>query len=142
MNDDPKPNCRTAHRRTALRHALGLLALLACIGVGIWLLELAGWTDFRQQWAETQGRWFGQEAMRKRVTPGMTHAEVTGHIGRGKKGMAWILRISSEGNVVEEYPEYGFIVVYHSTDGHNKNAWKVSAVKDLSQANSNPIFDR
>ncbi len=134
MEDEPKPK-----RRSAFSHALAGITLFSCIALSMWLLERAGWTDFGQRWAETQGRWFGPDAMRERVKPGMTHAEVTGRIGRGKERRSWFLRIGrGAGYVVEEYPEYGFIVAYYSEGFMNKNAWKVFAVKDLSQADSPP----
>ena len=136
--EEPKPK-----RRSALRHALGGLALLVCIALGMWLIETAGWTNFGQRWAETQGRWYGPDAMRERVKVGMTYAEVTGQIGRGKEGRSWFLRVNGcVGHVVEEYPEYGFVVLYLSEDCMNKDAWKVSAVKDLSQADSPPWDDK
>lgn len=140
MDDEPKPK-----RRSALRHALGGLALVVLMAVSAVLLEKAGVTDWGS-WSRHARAQFGggREGMRKQVFVGMTRKEVEARIGgvSGEVFMTVSFSISpgSSGPVRESaypwpfarayYPEYGFTVVYHCPADDDPGRWKVCAVED------------
>lgn len=101
-SDEPKPK-----RRSALRHALGGLALLICLVLGALLLERAGLTSFGDWWRNA--RWSFSDsaaAIRERVKPGMTIDDVHEQIGNGESAYV------TPSEFWEDYPEYGARVVY------------------------------
>jgi len=101
-DDEPKPK-----RRSALRHALGGLALLICLALGALLLERAGLTSFGEWWQNA--RWALSDkaaALRERVKPGMTVDDVHEQIGTPQDAYV------TTSEFWEDYPEYGARVVY------------------------------
>jgi hypothetical protein len=140
---EPKPN-----RRNAWRQALGGLMLLGCLLANLWLIERAGWTDFRGWWqrAVVQLRG-GSNALREKVRMGMTREEVK-QILWGEPEQPWSNVVVSirvpdgeSGPLPRyldypcpfarvEYPEYGFNVVYHGQDLSNQDDWTVVGVED------------
>ena len=137
-DDEPKPK-----RRSALRHALGGLALLFLLALGFVLLDQAGIVNLggsaRQMWVRCVGR----EAMREKVRVGMTRGEVVSRIGTSSgPTFATMCVLTKPGTAPPpgldyptpftkaEYPEYRFNVVYHGKDVDQQDEWKVIAVED------------
>ena len=139
-DDNPKPK-----RRSALRHALGGLALVVLLITNAVLLEMAGITEW-SRWSRHVRSTFGggREGMRKQVFCGMTRKEVEARIGTSGEvrvvvsigivpGGRGPIRASSYPWPFAEasYPEYGFTVVYHCPNSDDTDSWTVSAVEDL-----------
>jgi len=119
-NDEPKPK-----RRSAFSHAFSGFTLLVCIGVSMWLLEQAGWTDLEGTWRRTQTRFtLGRQGFRDQIKVRMVQAEVHQLIGTGVK------RSVGPGVMVEDYSE-GFRVVYRVLDLGYTEFWEVTGVEDL-----------
>lgn len=142
MDDEPKPK-----RRSALRHALGGLALVVLLISNAVLLEMAGITEW-SRWSRHVRSTFGggREGMRKQVFCGMTRKEVEARIGGASGEVFMTVSVGivpgGRGPVREStypwpfakvsYPEYGFTIVYHcKTYFYDTDSWTVSAVEDL-----------
>lgn len=137
-DDEPKPK-----RRSALRHALGGLALLVCIGLSTWLLERAGLTNWSTWWRYVRTAFDDRRAARKKVLTGMSQEEVERQLGCGDESgfvtVSWCVK-PGPGPVVRppypipfkrvEYPEYGFDVVYSGGQIASNAGWQVVAVED------------
>lgn len=125
MDDESKPK-----RRSAVRHALGGLALLVCIGLGMWLLESRGWTNWYGSWRRFQIEVWDHGSIRNQVKVGMTRDEVRMRIGRGQDVA---LRYSV---AAERYHQHGFQVIFFEKQTNNGLEWFVEQVEDWPGANS------
>jgi hypothetical protein len=119
--NDPKPK-----RRSAWRHAAGGLVLLGCIGLGMWLVERRGWTNFGGWWREQHLRSVGRQAIREQVQKGMTWAEVRQRIGSGTS----VSYARGYHGAEESYWEYGFYVYYSGQSSDDESAWRVTRIDD------------
>lgn len=140
---EPRPK-----RRSAWRHATGGLMLCGFVAANLWLVERAGWTNWREWWRET---WVqlrgGSHSLREKVQLGMTREEVKRNLW-GEPEQPWSNTVISirtpdcDSGLLPrylaypcpfarvDYPEYGFTVIYHGKPDEPKNEWKVVAVED------------
>lgn len=120
-SDESKPK-----RRSALRHAVGGLALLLCIGLGMWLLDRTCITAFGGTWRRlTIHLASGRQAVRERAEVGMPLREVHRRIGRGT-----VNGRVAPGVMFEDYNE-GFRVVYWGAVTDDNSGWVVTRVEEL-----------
>lgn len=126
---EPKPK-----RRSAFRHALGGLMLLVCIGIGMWLLERRGLTDWSGMWRRTQVQMCGPRVLRDQIRPGMSWDEVTTRLGYAEQGGSSFPPNDpkyASASMWEAYPQYGFRVIYRGGNTYFGDHRKVLAVEDL-----------
>lgn len=127
MDDEPKPKRRSGHS-----HVFSGFTLLVCIGVGMWLVDQAGWTNWGEWWQRTRLYVGGSEAMREQVKKGDVQNGVHHRFGRGHD----VSR--TDFSLVEEYPQYRSRVVYKLGWAFYGNDWFVDRVEDLSGVRSSP----
>jgi hypothetical protein len=132
---DNTDNTLKSGRFRSMRRVSCVIALVACLLANVWLIERAGWTDWGGRWRRMQVQVFGPQVMREKVHAGMSWEQVHGRIGYGKMG-AWFGAISPHPSLPlasesEDYPHFGFRVIYRGGLTYFEDSRVVLAIEDM-----------